>query len=313
MRILITGASGLIGSSFGRYAASSNVVMGAGRAKEPSQPWTGLYTQLKAMTDLSNVIRDFLPDVVLHAAGTASVASSLADPLKDFRGSVQTCAEVLEAARQSGRQPLIIIPSSAAVYGDPPSLPVDEEAALQPISPYGFHKAAIELLAREYAECFDLNIIVCRFFSVFGPLQRRLLVWELYQQLAGPEKIAWLEGTGKETRDFLYVDDLTAALFGLIENFQHSNHKCLIVNVASGVETNVLTLAEMIRDTVAPEKDIRCKGDLRKSDPQRWCADISRLQKLLPSWQARPLPKGLALCAANWQETTDRFSLQHGS
>ena len=313
MRLLITGISGFIGGSFGRYASQAgHVVMGTGRSPQPSKKWPGLYSCVSGTENLSDLIRDFLPDVLVHGAGTASVGASLNDPLNDFRGSVQTCAYMLEAVRQSGTAPLIVIPSSAAVYGNPTSLPVQEEFSLQPISPYGFHKSACELLAREYAECFGLNVMICRFFSVFGPAQRRLLVGELYRQLAGPDEIAWLDGTGKETRDFLYIDDLTAALLGLIERLHGSDHECLIVNVASGIETSVLTLAEMIRDLVAPEKEIRCKGNVRKSDPLRWWADISRLRELLPSWQSRPLKESLALTVDAWQQM-DRHSASHGS
>lgn len=313
MKLLITGISGFIGGSSAHYASlAGHVVMGTGRSPQSSKKWPGLYTSVSGTENLSDLIRDFSPDVLVHGAGTASVGASLNDPLNDFRGSVQTCAHVLEAVRQSGTAPLIVIPSSAAVYGNPASLPVQEEFSLQPISPYGFHKSACELLAREYAECFGLKVMICRFFSVFGPAQRRLLVWELYRQLAGPEKTAWLDGTGKETRDFLYIEDLTAALFGLIEKLHGSDHGCLIVNAASGIETSVLTLAEMIRDLVAPEKEIQCKGNVRKSDPRRWWADISRLRELLPSWQSRPLKESLALTVDAWQQM-DRHSASHGS
>src|SRR5689334_24629851 len=129
--------------------------MGTGRANEPR---AGLYTRCASVEDLVNVIREFGPDVVVNASGTASVGASVEDPLHDFQGSVQTCADVLEAVRRSGSRPLVVIPSSAAVYGNPASLPISEDAELRPISPYGFHKAACELLAREYAECFGLNI-----------------------------------------------------------------------------------------------------------------------------------------------------------
>ena len=289
-----------------------HVVIGTGRYMEPKKDWGGLYTVVSGSDDLSNLIRDVGPDVLINAAGTASVGASLDDPLNDFRGSVQTCAGVLDAVRRSGQNPVVVIPSSAAVYGNPASLPVAEDAALQPISPYGFHKTACELLAREYAECFGLRILTCRFFSVFGAAQQRLLVWELYQQFAGPEKIAWVDGTGTETRDFVYIDDLAAALLALVQKFSASGQECLLVNVASGIETSVLSLAEMIRDLVAPEKKIRCRGNLRKNDPLRWRADISRLQMHLPSWQPRPLNEGLALCVKVWRQT-HHLSLQHGS
>lgn len=302
MRVLITGITGFIGGSFGRYAVQAgHDVMGTGRS-DNGQEVPGLYTPVTGVADLSNLIRDFLPDVVLNAAGTASVNASLDDPLNDFRGSVQTCADVLEAVRLSGTQPLVVIPSSAAVYGNPAVLPVAEEAALQPISPYGFHKAAVELLAREYAECFGLRVIICRFFSVFGFAQRRLLVWELYKQFAGSEPTVWLAGTGEETRDFLHIDDLGAAVLGLVEQTETRAGDCVIVNVASGVETGVVALAEKIRDLVAPEKKILCRGNLRKNDPLRWCAEVSRLQMLLPAWQPGPLNEGLAVCVDAWQQ-----------
>ena len=215
--------------------------------------------------------------------------------------------------RQSGKDPVVVIPSSAAVYGNPAALPVGEEVSLRPISPYGFHKVGSELLAREYADCFGLKIIICRFFSVFGFAQRRLLVWEIYKQLAGSENTVWLAGTGDETRDFLYIDDLGAAVLGLLERSRSSTPQCLLVNVASGNETSVVTLAKTIRDLVAPEKEIRCQGNLRKNDPLRWWADVSRLQALLPSWQPRPLSETLALCIAAWQHKDDFELQQHGA
>ena len=302
MRLLITGISGFIGGSIGRYAAQrDHAVLGTGRASHGARDWSGLYTRISGPEDLATVIQEFRPDVVINAAGTASVGASVAEPLNDFRGSVQTCADVLDAVRSSAIRPLVVIPSSAAVYGNPTSLPVAEDAALRPISPYGFHKAACELLAREYAECFDLNVLVCRFFSVFGAAQRRLLVWEIFQQLNGPENIAWLSGTGEETRDFLYIDDLADALLHLIATAQNSQQKYSLVNVAGGMETSVLSLAEMMRDLVAPQKEIRCRGEQRRNDPVRWRADISRLQSLLPSWRARTLQEGLAACVAGWR------------
>lgn len=311
MRVLITGITGFIGGSFGRYAVQAgHDVMGTGRFNIAGKEWSGLYTPVTGVPDLSNLIRDFLPDVVLNAAGTASVTASLDDPLNDFRGSVQTCAELLEAVRHSGTHPLVVIPSSAAVYGNPAVLPVAEEAALQPISPYGFHKAAAELLAREYAECFGLRVIICRFFSVFGFAQRRLLVWELYKQFAGNEPTVWLAGTGEETRDFLHIDDLGEAVLGLVAQSETHGGDCMIVNVASGVETGVVALAEKIRDLVAPEKKILCRGNLRKNDPLRWCAEVSRLQTMLPAWQPRPLNQGLAACVGDWQQMNRS---QHGT
>ena len=304
-----------MGGMLGRYAArAGHQVMGTGRSRQTVQNWPGEYAQADATAvNLSEIISRFAPDVLFHAAGTASVGASLADPLGDLQAAALTCANVLEGVRRSGAQPLVIIPSSAAVYGNPQSLPVTENAPLQPISPYGFHKAVCEMLAREYAECFGLDVIICRFFSVFGSAQRRLLVWELHKQLAGPDPITWIDGTGSESRDFLHIDDVAEVVLQLVENRASTweGDNCLIVNVGRGTETPVREIAEQLRNMIAPDKEIRCRGNLRKGDPLRWCADISSLKSLLPSWRPRPLTDSLALCVAAWQQ--EAGISQHGS
>jgi len=314
MKVLITGSTGFIGGSLGRYGAQAgHTVMGTGRSPEPSNEWPGLYQPNDTTAEsLSEIISNFDPDVLLHAAGTASVGASLADPLADFQGSVEVSANMLEAVRRSGKSPLVFVPSSAAVYGNPAALPVDEQAASQPISPYGFHKAMCEVLARESAECFGLRIIVCRLFSVFGAGQRRLLIWELFKQLAGSSEIAWLDGTGSESRDFLYIDDVAEAIIQLAEKFRDSPSGYFdIINVASGEETKVVNLAGQIRDLVAPGKDVRCRGTFRPGDPLNWRGEISKLRSMLPGWKPRPVISGLNDCAAAWQQ--DSNALQHGA
>ena len=306
MRILVTGSSGFIGGSFGRFAAGAgHELLGVGRASQSATGWPGAHAQADvASSDLSEVVASFAPDVLLHAAGTASVGASLTHPLDDLRASVLTWANVLDSVRRSGARPLIIFPSSAAVYGDCSESPAREDAAARPVSPYGFHKAACELLAREYAECFGLRVVVCRLFSVFGEAQRRLLVWELYRQLASDAPTAWLEGTGDETRDYLHVEDAAAALLELAAAFAGGRERggCEVVNVASGEETRVLELAERARALVAPGKEVRCRGRARAGDPQRWRADTTLLRSLAPRWRPQPFAQRLAQCVAAWQK-----------
>lgn len=306
VKILITGSTGFVGGTIGRFAAGvGHEVLGVSRAMQANIGWPGKYLAADVgSADLSPAIRDFAPDAVFHAAETPPVEASFTAPLEDLRASLLSWANLLESVRQSGKQPLILYPSSAAVYGQLKKLPVGEDAMLLPISPYGFHKAACELLAREYATCFDQRITVCRFFSLFGESQRRLLIWELFCQMAGPEDIVWLQGTGEETRDYLYEEDMAAAVLLLIES-QAENvvpNNIRLVNVASGVEIGVLELAKQMRSLIAPKKEIHCHGTQRRGDPKRWQADISYLRSLAPSWKPRPLAKGLASCVAAWQK-----------
>lgn len=301
MKILITGSRGFVGDSFGRFAAKAgHEILGVSRSSQPEPGWPGRHFQADAAsTDLSEVIRDFAPDLLVQAAGSASVAASIADPIGDFRASAVTLTNVLDGVRRSGREPLVVFPSSAAVYGNPAALPVEEDAQCAPISPYGFHKLSCEIFAREYAACFGVSTVVCRLFSVFGERQRRLLVSELYEQFAGGAESVELQGTGKESRDFLHVDDLSHAILLLAP--AAPRHACTILNTAAGVETPVLALAESIRALVAPEKAITCRGIARPGDPARWCADISCLRALIPGWQPQGLEEALATTIAQWR------------
>jgi UDP-glucose 4-epimerase len=311
MKILITGSNGFVGGGFGRSASrAGHTVLGVGRAAQPARAWPGAYAQIDAVSaDLAPLVREFAPDVLFHATGTASVRASLDAPLADLRASVQSFANALDAVRRSGARPLVLFPSSAAVYGDPARLPVGEDAPARPISPYGFHKAACELIAREYADCFGVRVVVCRLFSLFGAAQRRLLVWELYRQCAGADSTVWLGGTGEETRDYLHVDEVSSALLRLAEarlaggagDAGGAGGECLAVNVASGEEVSALELARRVRDLVAPAKEIRCRGALRPGDPRAWRADTSRLRGLIPGWRPRPLAESLAACVAEWR------------
>jgi nucleoside-diphosphate-sugar epimerase len=254
------------------------------------------------------VLNEFRPEVLVHAAGSSSVAASVSAPGCDFQSSALGFANVLEAVRQAKVRPLVVLISSAAVVGNPDKLPVDEQAPIQPLSPYGFHKAMSELLAREYSECFNLDIIAVRLFSVFGFAQRRLLVWELYNQLSGSQSTAWIEGTGSESRDFLHIEDVASAILGLIDSHSKINPPQGLINVASGIETNILEVARQIRDQVAPEKNIECRNIVRQNDPFRWRADITKLQTLLPAWHPRSLAEGLALCITEWSQNAAHAS-----
>ncbi len=300
MKIAITGSRGFIGGSFARYAAAAgHQVLGISRSSQPETDWPGEHAHADSLhSDLSPLFREWHPEVVLHAAGSASVAGSLAEPLEDLRASAMTLANTIDGIRRAGISPALLIPSSAAVYGNPATLPVAESGAVAPISPYGFHKAACELLGREAAECLGLRVVVCRLFSVYGASQRRLLVWEVYRQLAGEYTVVELQGTGSETRDFLHIDDVSAAFLALA---QQPKRGCNVVNVASGNATSVAQLYEELKRVCDIHKMLTCRGIARPGDPPHWQADIARMRQLAPNWHPRPLRDGLAETISRWQ------------
>src|SRR5438128_12293099 len=168
MRLLIVGCTGFMGRNMSHFGARNGYeILGISRSAKPVG-WPGEYLQKHTLSDLDDIIKDYVPTAILHVAGPASVSSSFVTPLDDLQAGILTWANTLDSVRRSGLKPFVVFPSSAAVYAEPQCLPIPEDAPIAPLSPYGFHKAACELLAREYSECFDLDIIVCRFFSIFG-------------------------------------------------------------------------------------------------------------------------------------------------
>lgn len=306
MKVLVTGCRGFIGSCFGRFASSGGCeVLGVGRSSQPPARWPGGYVAADVATfDLTGIMARFQPDLVFHAAGTASVGGSLAHPFDDLKAALLTWGNTLEGIRRAGLRPVVVFPSSAAVHGNARALPIGEGTPVAPISPYGFHKAACEWIGREYAECFGLRILVCRLFSVFGAAQRRLLLWEIYEQLKSRAAILSLQGTGEETRDYLPVDDLSAAVLRMAAAaggiFRDTNFAA--VNVASGEERRILDLAGQLRDRLAPRTSIVCRGEARPGDPARWCADVARLRQWTPGWQPAPFATALEACLRAWEE-----------
>jgi UDP-glucose 4-epimerase len=281
-KVLITGANGFIGGSLANaWVCDGARVVGLCRrsaAASGLDPRIEMQTSSFTLDELAAELRRIEPDVLFHAAGTASVAESLENPNKDFAATVALFQTVLEATRRSGTRPVVVYPSSAAVYGNPEILPVSENAAVRPLSPYGYHKAMAELLAQEYAACFDIPVLVVRLFSVFGARQRRLLVWELFRKLREEAEVE-VQGTGQEIRDFLAVEDVATAVAALARAVS-STRGCTIANVASGRGTSVRDMAELMRRLTGSEKRIAYANQRRPGDPDRWIADIARLDRL---------------------------------
>lgn len=259
-------------------------------------------------SSLAEAISKSRPDVIFHGAGSASVVRSFADTEADRAASVGTWSNLLEAIRLSGMNPLILFPSSAAVYGNPDQLPVCETAPLRPISPYGRHKVECEDLARKYRDEHGLQVVVLRLFSLFGPRQKRLLVRELFEQASSPSAEVSLQGTGNETRDYLSAKDFGSAVVHLAERYRNGGlpSEPWIFNLASGTETSVRELAESIASDCGSAKEVVCRNEVRPGDPVRWVADMTAFRHVCPEWNPRPFGDALQETIATWKQEEGR-------
>ena len=294
--ILITGISGFVGSTVARYFKSQRCqVFGISRNQLTGLEYP-VYPCSFSPIDISKLLNNLRPEVIFHAAGSSSVGSSLQNPAEDYHHSVALFQSLLEGVRLSKERPLVVYPSSASVYGNPASLPIPETARRGPISPYGYHKEMCELLAEEYHSIFEVPSLVARIFSLFGSGQKRLLIWELFNQFKNNTEVV-VEGTGKEARDYLHIDDFVKYLYQTIEAVRDN---FTILNIASGQSITVSEIAHKIRIFMNSSKSISFQSILRPGNPNQWRADISKLQQLVGSI-LHNFDAKLKLCIEQWE------------
>lgn len=282
--VLITGASGFLGTYL---AAACRTRKWDLIGIDPQPPvacdsWRRFARTSVAEVDFSALLEGTRISRCFHLAGSAAVSASVADPWADFGSHVPGVARLLDYLKSSQPDCHIVFYSSAAVYGQPESLPVSESQPARPISPYGAHKHLVEVLLSHYSRIYGLTASVLRIFSAYGKYQRRLLFWDLLckweaARRGGLETIYAL-GSGEETRDFIHARDVAQA--AVLVSSHPVAGETQIVNVASGREVTIREAA-LTLFTVAPFRaGVEFSGEVRQGDPLNWVADISRLSAL---------------------------------
>ena len=215
-------------------------------------------------------------DICINAAGSANVAYSYEFPERDFELNVALVINLLGAIKNHAPECKFINLSSAAVYGNPKTLPIREMDDLKPLSPYGYHKMLSEKLLSEYSYFFGLRTCSLRVFSAYGPGLKKHLFWDLYQKSKNSSVIR-LFGTGNESRDFIYIDDLVSAIDLLIK---FGNFRGETINVASGNESLISEAASIFANGFDHIERVDFTGESKMGDPVNWKADISKLREL---------------------------------
>ena len=310
MRTLVTGGAGFIGShlvdALVARGDSVTIVDDLSSGKEANIAGAldaGASLRRADIRDgaaLTEVVAQAQPQVVLHLAAQVDVRISLADPAFDARTNVEGTVNVLEAARLAGAARVVFASTGGAIYGDTDVLPTPESVEALPMAAYGQSKFCAERYLGLYERLYGLSTIALRFGNVYGPRQdphgEAGVIAIFCGRLREGERPK-IFGDGTQTRDYIYVGDLVAAILRAGDTSDGG-----AMNIGTEQETSVLDivriLSQLSEDMPEPEFAPARLGELERS-----CLDATRARELL-GWRASTaIDEGLAL---TWQALGSR-------
>ena len=239
---------------------------------------------------LRDAVGDGPVDIVVHLAAKAGVRPSIADPAAYQSVNVGGTQAVLELARERG-VPQVVLASSSSVYGVSPDVPWSEEdAVLQPISPYAASKVSAELLGHVYAHLYDMRVVALRFFTVYGPRQRPdLAIHKFARRMLAGEPIP-LFGDGSTRRDYTYVADVVE---GVVRAMAYDGSPFEIVNLGNNRTVQLSELVAALERALGVEARVERHPEQPGDVPQTW-ADLAKARRLLDYDPQTDLDTGLA-------------------
>lgn len=296
MRILVTGGAGFIGShvaaAFLEAGHTVFVVDNLSTGLKENVP-SGAELVEGDITDrtlLEALFAEQRFEVVSHHAAQMNIRVSVADPVLDARVNIMGTLELLRQSVAIGVRKFMFSSTGGAVYGEQIKFPADEEHPTNPVSPYGVSKLAGEKYIHYYGREYGLPHFIMRYANVYGPRQNPLGeagVVAIFSSLLINGKQVTINGDGRQTRDYIYVADVVAAnLAGL------ATESNMTINVGTGIETDVVTLYEHLRQAGGSDLSPR-HGPAKPGEQSRSVISPRRAKELL-GWEPRiELAEGL--------------------
>ncbi|KXS42830.1 MAG: NAD-dependent epimerase/dehydratase [Methanolobus sp. T82-4] len=280
-KILITGGMGQVGSYLVDKFHSHSQVTVLDNLSSRSKYVLPEGVDLVKDDIRSSVAQDLVSDhdIVIHTAAQISVKKSMEDPLFDADNNVFGTLNLLEGARKGDLEKFIYF-SSAAVYGNPEYLAVDEKHPVNPMSPYGASKLCGEKYCTMYHDAYGLPTVCIRPFNIYSPRQDPSNPYSgvitKFMERVSQDLPPIIFGDGGQTRDFVSAHDIVNMVMLLSDDRDHNGE---VFNVGTGVKTSVIELADMIMDLFDLDMDIEFRdpmqGDIRDS-----YSDISKAKKV---------------------------------
>jgi len=304
LKIIVTGGAGFIGSHVvDRYIREGHDVvvvdnLSTGRAENINQHATFHKVDIRD-EKIREIFHDERPDAVNHHAAQIDVRKAVSDPAYDAGINILGTLNLLEACRESRVEKFIYISTGGAVYGEPDRLPVTEDGAINPLSPYGITKHTVEHYLFAYRANFGLGYTVLRYPNVYGPRQDPhgeagvVAIFSL-QMLSGDQSTIF--GDGTKTRDYLYVADVVEANCLALERGDGE-----IYNLGWGREISDFEIFDSVRKALDADVEPHY-GPFRTGEIMRICLDATRAGDGL-GWEPRvTLDEGVRLAAEFYRE-----------
>ena len=312
MKILVTGGAGFIGSHLvDRLIKEGHQVvvvdnLSTGK-KENLNKKAKFYKIDICSPKISQIFKKEKPEVVYHLAAQIDVRKSVEDPVRDadinILGSlnlIQNFIRVnprLNQRKSASTNKKIIFASSGAIYGDTNVIPTPEAHPENPETPYGIAKLAIEKYLYFYQKTLGLNYTALRLSNVYGPRQNSkgeagVVAIFCDKMLSGKQPVIF--GSGRQTRDFVFVDDVVEAALLAVSRGPSSADSVPVYNIGTAKETSINEIFRKIKElTNSNCQEIH--GPAKLGEQKRSCLDFSKAKKEL-NWQPKyDLEMGLKL------------------
>jgi UDP-glucose 4-epimerase len=219
-------------------------------------------------------LAEYIPETKKYGPGHV-IKFSAENPIEDFDVNTRGTLIVLEAARRYNRK--VIFTSTAAVYGKTNLKNISEEDGKLPVSPYGASKFCSETYVSLYSRAFGVPGTIARFFNVYGPRQRKYVMYDMLLKLSSnPERLEVL-GNGKESRDFVYVQDAVDALLLIAADPQAEGQ---VFNVGTGIATSILDVVRLLKQILQMDTEIEILGKSWPGDLRTITSNIDKLRSL---------------------------------
>jgi UDP-glucose 4-epimerase len=297
MRILVTGGAGYIGSHAVKALGKAGHEICVFDNLSTGHEWAVLYGHLEKgdLEDRSlidRVVKEFKPDAVMHFAAFIQVEESVSEPLKYYRNNVASTLNLLEVMRENGVKNFIYS-STAAVYGIPEKIPVQETAPMLPINPYGMTKVMVEKMLVDLAAVTDFRYIALRYFNVAGAdsggqlgqayKEATHLITRALKTAHGEYPKLYIYGTDYPTpdgtciRDYIHVDDLAEAHVRALDHLIGTKQSA-VMNCGYGSGYSVKEVVDTAKRVTGVNFSVEETGR-RAGDPPALVADSSRLMQ----------------------------------